>query len=120
HFHVPGAPVIVCQGSRDPRGRARRIGGIDVDAGLAEHFAENGGVGGDDRKAGVLCLQQRQSQAFVMGGADEQIGGVKQQIDGVGGLISVQRNARLALQRLPVVAPSRSADDVQRRFRKTL
>src|SRR5947208_4399432 len=55
-----------------------------------------------------------------MRGADEQIGGVEQLIDPLSGLISVQCNARLALKRLPVVAPSRSADDVQRRFRKSL
>ena len=118
--HIPGAPVLVRQGGRDPRGRTSGIGGIDMDAGLAEHLAENGGIGGDDRQAGILRLQQGQPQAFVMGGADEQVGGVEQLIDPVGGLISVQRNARLALKRLPVVAPTRSADDVQRRFRKSV
>ena len=86
---VPHAPVFVRQGSRDLRGCSSRIGGIDVDAGLTEHLAENGGIRGDDRKAGVLRLQQGQPQAFVMGGADEHIGGVKQLIDPLGGLISV-------------------------------
>ena len=74
----------VRQGSRDPHGRGSGICSIDVNAGLAEHLAENGGIGRDDRKAGILGLQQRQSQAFVMRGADEQVGGVKQLIDQVG------------------------------------
>ena len=87
--YVPDAPVRVRQGSRDLRGCSSRISGIDVDAGLAEHLSEYGGIGGDDRQAGVLRLQQGQPQAFVMGGADEHIGGVKQLIDALGGLISV-------------------------------
>ena len=54
-----------------------------------------------------------------MGGADEQVGGFKQLIDAVGRLISVQRNARVFLESLPVAAPSRSSDDVECCARKS-
>src|SRR5437868_4466570 len=104
---VTRAPVRVRQNGRDPYGCRCGVSGIDVDAGLAEHFVKNGGIGRDDRQAAILGFQQGQSQAFVMRAADEEVSGVKQVIDPVGGLISVQRDARVFLESLPVVAPSR-------------
>ena len=56
------------------RGRGGGICAIDENAGLAENLAEHGIVGRDDRKAGILRLEQGQAEPFLVRRAKQRIG----------------------------------------------
>ena len=71
-------------------------------------------------QAGVLGLQQRQTETFVMGAADEDVGLIKELTDPFGGLISVQRDAGHSFKDPPIIAPASASNDVERCVRKTL
>ena len=82
----------------DPRRGRNRVGRIDENAGDTEHLVENRGVRSDDWKAAILGLEQRQTQALVMGRADEDVCVLKQLLDACVWLIAVQRHAGKGLE----------------------
>ena len=82
---IASAPSPGGQDGRNLAGSRDRIGSINIDAGIAQHLTEDRRVRCDDREPTILGFEQGQTEAFIVGSADEQISTAKQLFDAVAG-----------------------------------